>query len=103
MTRVVLVKAVLDSSTKMVDLPGQVPLQGYYQRFGVSGQSFEEIVESVRSHVRADIGAVIASVEDLGDFDPLGAHSDIPERPTLESLVGIWHVGGRAFYRAREQ
>ncbi|HEU0124239.1 MAG TPA: hypothetical protein VFQ91_27150 [Bryobacteraceae bacterium] len=102
MTRVILVKAVFGVGSRMVDSHGQEPLAGYYQRFGVRAQSIEAVEGLVREYVLADLGAVIVEVDDEGEFDARGVHSDIPVGPKAELSLGIWYVGGRAFYRRKQ-
>lgn len=98
MQALLLVHAKLDETSKMIDLPGQRSLAGYYQRFGVEASRVEDMEALVRQYVVEDLGASIVGIDNEGEFAP-ESHPEIPQRPSGRGFPNIWHVGGRAFYR----
>jgi len=96
-TRFWVVKAI--PGHKIVNVPGQKPIVGYHQRFGVTAETEESMRQLVADYMMRDMASTIASIEDQGepDFDD----EDAEIRPLVKDthLPGIWFVSGRAFYQ----
>lgn len=94
-TKVVLVNAV--PGVRLVAGPGEERPIGYYQRFGVTAASEEQIVSIIKHYLNDDLGSSIVDLE-IGDPDFDGVDSDIWPYVGPLDQHGIWFKSGRAFY-----
>jgi hypothetical protein len=95
--RVFLINAV--PGDKLVELPGQKRPAGYFQKFGGSAESENEMLSWIQEYVKNDLGSTIIEVENYGEPDFEDLDADI--RDYLVGDVeepGFWFIGGRAFY-----
>ena len=98
MTRLVVVEAI-PSPNMIID--SNIPIVGYYQRVGVTYESWEELTNLV-SHFIAETDGTFLRIEEMWNPDFEGADRDIVELCGDWSVKGIWYYSGRAFYCAEE-
>ena len=84
--------------SRLVAAPGQRRPIGYFQRFGLTGNSEEEMLASIAAYVEKDMGGVIAEIENQGEPDFEDLDSDIRGVVGDLSRKGFWYVSGHAFY-----
>jgi hypothetical protein len=72
--------------------------KGYFQRLGVTAHDEAELTRLVQEFVSQDTGGRVLEIDDLVVADPEGAHRTLCAAAIDPRHVGVWHLGGRAFY-----
>ena len=98
--RLVLINAV--PGAVLQEGEGQERPAGYYQRFGVTGTTEEEILAVIRDYLRKDLASKIIEVENQGEPDFENLDAEIRGRVGNVQNPGIWYVSGRAFYMKKD-
>lgn len=88
--------------SQLVAAPGERRPTGYFQRFGITGDSEEEMLGSIAAYVHEDLGGTIVEVDNQGEPDFEDLDSEI--RNVVGDVVrkGFWYISGRAFYLNEE-
>jgi hypothetical protein len=74
------------------------PIAGYFQTFGVTGNSESEIIDRIREFIRTDQGSTMVEVSEMWVPDFEGADSDIKELIGDIDKPGIWYSSGHAMF-----
>jgi len=85
------------------EVDGQERPAGYYQRFGVTGTTEEEILAVIRDYQRKDLGSRIIEIENQREPDFENLDSEIRGSVGNVKTAGIWYVSGRAFYLKKDR
>lgn len=75
---------------------------GYFQKFGVTADTWDEACALVRDYMLGDVAASILALEDFGPVDFQNGDPFFQRFQRRSRLSGIWYVSGRAFYGSEE-
>jgi hypothetical protein len=74
------------------------PVRGYYQLFGVTSRSHQEMVDQIKKYLTDDVGSSLIEVDEMWVPDFEDSDADLKDVCGDLGKVGIWYTSGRAFF-----